>query len=49
MATHKPVKPDEKQIEHSQYVWGGFTKLMKYSTILCVITLAVLGLVFVDW
>lgn len=49
MATHKPVKPDPQQIENAENLWKGFTVLMKYSTIIAVAVVAVLGLVFIDW
>ena len=49
MAQHIPVEADEKEIERAQVMWHGFTQMMKYTVILTVLTLALLGLVFIDW
>lgn len=49
MAAHKPVELTNKQIEGAETIWVGFTKLMKFSIIACIIVLAVLGLIFIDW
>ncbi len=49
MATNKPVKITEEQLENAQGIWNGFAKLMKYGTIATVAILIVLGLTLISW
>ena len=49
MATHKPAKPDEQQVKDAEKLWNSFTQLSKYSVIVTVVILAILGLAFIDW
>lgn len=49
MANHQPVEIDPKEVQRSQDMWAGFTRLTKYSIIVTIGALAVLGIAFVDW
>lgn len=49
MAEHSPVKPTPDEIRRADHVWTGFVQIGKYSIAVAVATLALLGLIFIDW
>ncbi len=49
MSKQQSVDIDQKELKRAQEMWGGFTKLLKYSTIIIVVVLALMALGLVEW
>lgn len=49
MATNQPVEAGPKEVKNAQDMWNRFTNLTKWSIIITVVVLALLGLIFINW